>query len=545
MGPFEGSRSVSRRLSTDAGQGALDYVGVVVVAAAVVAGMIATGMDGHISGVFSAQICKAFGGSNCDIVSVSGKGPNVQDRDEAYRPALCNTRTEQTDSGQEVKVAVVKLGSKFTMKREEFTDTSKELPDGSKPTGKRIMITVQGSGEAGLETGIKGKIGSAKGKVLDLGAGVEVKDGDTWVFSNEKEATEFQERVKGLQDSAPKEAGKGFLRVFGVDLDKDERNNFNKAYKNNHITTEETKVKGKAELGLEGEVKQSAYGISGAVDASGMKRTQINNWVHPPVISTTRDFEVSGKGKAGWGANALPGTKLKGEAGAGFNGAITVTRYSDGPNKGKLARIDVVSTFTKEGSLAKNIEASKEAPGGTGKHRKGKHRKDANPKGTIKGGVKDGIKEVETTTTTLAFPEESKITPEQREQRDMVEKAIGEGNNDIAGDSEGKPNVDGRTLTGMMTDTPPATSPDKPGTPLSASANPYARLLHDNAISTKTVHSVDVDNKEGGFELKAGLSLGYTTKMDSETSTLEKAEFLGAPAGKDGSRSFMPIDACS
>ncbi|MEU8529720.1 MULTISPECIES: hypothetical protein [Streptomyces] len=519
-------------------------MGVVVVAAAVVLGLTATGVDGSLAASFQAQICKAMGGSNCDIVSISAPGSNPLDRDKAYRPALCNTRTEQTDSGQEVKVAVVKLGSKFTMKREDFTDTSEKLPDGSKGTGKRIMITVQDSGEAGLETGIKGKLGSNKAKVLELGAGVEVKDGDTWVFTNEKEAQEFQDKVKSLQDSPPKEIGKGFLRVFGVDLDKDERNEFSKKYKDNHITTEETKVKGKAELGLEGEVKQNAYGISGAVDVSGMKRTQINNWLNPPVISTTRDFEISGKGKAGWGANALPGTKLKGEAGAGINGAITVTRYSEGPNKGKLARIDVVQTITKEGSLTKNIEASKEEK--QGKHRKGnKHRKDKAPKGTVKGGLKDGLKEVETTTTTLAFPPESEITPEQREQRDMVEKAIGEGNNDIVGASEGKPNVDGKTLTGMMTDPPPATSPDKPGTPFSQSKNPYARLLHDSAIATRTVHSVDVGNKEGGFELKAGLSLGYTTKLDSETADLETAEFLGAPSGPDGTRSFTPIDACS
>ncbi|WP_418958338.1 hypothetical protein [Streptomyces tritici] len=519
-------------------------MGVVVVAAAVVTGLLATNVGGDLAATFQAQICRAMGGSNCDIVSISAKGPNSLDRDKAYRPALCNTKNEQSDSGQELKVAVVKLGSKFTMKREEFTDTSEKLPDGSPGTGKRIMITVQGSGEAGLETGLKGKLGSNKAKVLELGAGVEVKDGDTWVFSDPKEADEFQKRVKDLQDSAPKELGKGFLRVFGVDLDKDERKNFSKDYKDNHITTEETKVKGKAELGLEGERKNAAYGISGAVDASGMKRTQVNNWLNPPVVSTTRDFEVSAKGKAGWGSKPLGG-KLKGEAGGTFNGSITVTRYTDGPNKGKLARIDVVKTVTKEGSLATTIDQSKEAKPGTGKHRKGKHRKDADPKGTVKGGNKDGLKEVETTTTTLAFPPETEITPEQREQREMVEKAIGEGNNDIVGDSEGKPNVDGQTLTGMMTDTPPATSPDKPGTPLSASKNPYARLLHDSAISTKTTHLVDVDSTEGGFELKAGLSLGYTTKQESETAKLQKAEFMGAPAGAQGTRSFMPIEACS
>ncbi|WP_406862300.1 hypothetical protein ABZO31_18310 [Streptomyces sp. HUAS MG47] len=513
-------------------------------AAAVLTGMLATDMGGHISAVFRAQVCKLTGGTNCDIVSISAQDPNAQDRDKSYRPVLCNTKNEQTDSGQEVKVAVVKLGSKFTMKREEFTDTSEKLPDGSKGTGKRIMITVQGSGEAGLETGLKAKLGENKAKVLDLGAGVEVKDGDTWVFSDPKKADEFQKRVKDLQDSAPKELGKGFLRVFGVDVDEDERKNFSKDYKDNHITTQETKVKGKAELGLEGETKTSAYGISGAVDASGMKRTQINNWLRPPVISTTRDFEVSAKGKNSWGAKDGP-AKSKREAGAGFNGAITVTRYSEGPNKGKLARIDVVSTVTKEGSAATNVDASKEAKPGTGKHRKGKHRKDANPKGTGKAGNKNGLKSVETTTTTLAFPPETEITPEQREQREMVEKAIGEGNNNIVGDSEGKPNVDGQTLTGMMTDTPPATSPDKAGTPLSESKNPYARLLHDSAISTKTVHTVDANSQEGGFELKAGLSLGYTTKHESETATLEKAEFLGAPSAKDGTRSFMPIEACS
>ncbi|MFF3453344.1 hypothetical protein ACFYXH_03255 [Streptomyces sp. NPDC002730] len=510
--------------------------------AALIGGVAAAGVGGDIAGRISAQICRLTGGSNCDIRTMA-QGDEAEDRDKSYRPVLCNTKNEQSDSGQEVKVAVVKLGSKFTMKREEFTDTSDKLPDGSKGTGKRIMVTVQEGGEAGLETGGKAKFGNNKAKVLELGAGVEVKDGDTWVFSDPKKADEFQKKVKDLQDSPPKEVGKGLLRVVGIDLDKDERKNFSKEYKDNHISTEETKVKGKVELGLEGETKNSAYGISGAVDASGMKRTVINNWLRPPVISTTRDFEVSAKGKTSWGAKEVP-AKFKGEAGAGFNGAITVTRYSEGPNKGKLARIDVVKTVTKEGSAATNVEGEKEGKGkgkrGSGK---GKHRKGA--KGTAKGGNKNGLKDVETTTTTLAFPPETEIEPWQREQRDMVEKAIGEGNNNIVGSSEGKPNVDGRTLTGMMTDTPPAESPDKPGTPLTASKDPYARLLHDAAISTKTTHTVDANSKEGGFELKAGLSLGYTTKHDTESAELEKAEYLGAPTGKNGARSFKPIEACS
>ncbi|MFD0021466.1 hypothetical protein [Streptomyces sp. NPDC058382] len=542
MKPFEWPRSISGRSSADAGQGAIDYAGVVVVVVAVVGGMAATGIGGGLTQRIAAQICSLTGGSNCDITTVGAKGPKSEDRDKAYRPVLCNTKNEQSDTGQEAKVAFVKLGSKFTMKREEFTDESETLPDGKKGTGKRVVITVQEGGSAGLETGVKAKIGGKKVNVLDLGAGVEVKDGDSWVFSDPKKASEFQEKVKDLQDSPPKEAGKGFLRIFGVDLDKDERKNFSEEYKDNHITTEETKVKANAELGLEGDTGNNAYGITGAVDASGTKRTATNNWLHPPVISTTRDFEVSAKASKSWGKKDGP-AKSKNEAGIGFNGAITVTRYSSGPNKGKLARIDVVKTVTKEGSDSTSAEADKEAKGGSGKHRKGKHRKGA--KGTVKGGNKDALKNVETTTTTLAFPPETEITDEQRANREMAEEAIGRGNNDIVGSSEGKPNVDGQTLTGMMTQEIPRHSPDKPGTPLSKSKDPYARLLHDNAIGSRTTHQLKANSKESGFEIKAGVSLGYTAKSDTETGKIQKAEFLGAPQGTNGARSFKPIEACS
>ncbi|MCX4769591.1 hypothetical protein OG322_09255 [Streptomyces sp. NBC_01260] len=542
MKPFEWPKSISGRLSTDAGQGAIDYAGVVVVVVAVVGGMAATGIGGDLTQRITAQICSLTGGSNCDLTTTDAKGPKSEDKDKAYRPVLCNTKNEQTDSGQEAKIAFVKLGSKFTMKREEFTDESETLPNGDKGTGKRIVITVQEGGEAGLTTGLKAKIAGKKAKVLDLGAGVEVKDGDSWVFSDPEKAAEFQKKVKDLQDSPPKEAGKGFLRVFGVDLDEDERKNFNKEYKDNHITTDETKVKGNAELGLEGESGNNVYGISGAVDASGVKRVARNNWLHPPVISTTRDFEVSAKGKRNWGKNDGP-AKRKGEAGIGFNGAITVTRYADGPDKGKLARIDVVKTVTKEGSNATSAEADKQGKGKSKRAAgKGKHRKGA--KGTVKGGNKDAYKDVETTTTTLAFPPESQMTDEQRRNREMTEEAIGRGNNDIVGKSEGKPNTDGRSLTNMMTESIPENSPDEAGTPPEKSIDPYARLLHDNAISSRTTHQLKANSKESGFELKAGVSLGYTAKSDTETGRIKKAEFLGAP-GENGTRSFKPIAACS
>lgn len=523
MGTVEGQRAAGPPWN-DSGQTAVDYVGMTVVVVAVMVAVATTDVGGTIAGSIRTKICQAIGGSNCGQLS-SADAEGASDPDYDFRPKLCSKSSVATEEGAEAKAFSFKVGGKYSMKREVFMDDTGYHLKGEKSDGKRYQFTVENGATAGVEAGGKVKIGGKKMDLVDLGAGVEVKNGDTFVFTNKKDADDFQEKVKSLHNSPPAAAAKGFLKfIGGPDLDKDERDAVAKEIKDHRITHEEKSLEGHAGLGLEAEGENSSYGLGGDVKMGGTAQMTHNNFVDPPVVSEARGFELGAKGKANWGRNH--GNGQKGEAGISVTGTVTQTRYTKGPDRGKLARIDVTEVITKSGKGGNTFEKGVEGSNGKRKAGRGKHRKPGSVTGS--GGGQNGMAEVQTKTTTLAFPTHDKITPQQEQARKQVMASLnGE-----------KKDPQGRSLLSVMFDGIPGKSPDK-------AKDPYGKLLYDQGIASKTVHEGKSDEHESGFEAKVGVSFGYSASNSRDEQKVKSAEFMGAPEGRNGDRRYKPLSKCT
>lgn len=507
----------------DDGQTAVDYIGMVVVVVAVIAALLATGAGKEIGDAIRVGICRAIGG-DCQPAR-AGDGRPVTDKD--FEPVLCNTENRTDTAGGKVKIAFLEFGNEYSFTEQTFKDNSPEAlkRNGGEP-GEKVMLTFNDSVAADAKLskpGVKlGKVGEGD---VEIGGGLKVGVGDTWVFNSKAEADQFREDLWQLemakQQTMVADGGIGASYAYA-----DLKEKMEQKLGDHRISFSKGSAQVSGDLTLTGDGSNGSGGTGGAPGGDAAVTQQLesefgikgklqnevtiahNNAADPPLIQKT--YTVTGEydGKAQVEGGPF---KAGGEIGQKATGTITVSRYEDGT----LARIDMtrsVETRGKGGVDGKKTGDSADVD------KNGDPKKN---KGTGKGSDKDSS--LETTTNSVVFKKDDK-TPETLADRKVAEDWLS-GN-----DKYGKPwsYVFGgdQALT------------DDPG-----KSDPFGHMMFNRGISSRTVHSGHTDAQEYGFEVHMGLSLGASFGWENERQSIEDARFLGAPQG--GKRTYKPYSYCA
>ncbi|MGW3558513.1 hypothetical protein ACWDNT_14260 [Streptomyces sp. NPDC000963] len=504
--------SDGRRGRTDRGAGALEYVGAVVIAVALLLALAATGVAGTLGERFACAIASLWGGG-----CAPGRGSGgTAARDADYEPPLCTTSTVTDKAGAKVKVGWFEWGNEYGFQDQVHRANYDVNGDGRVDGGDQLIhTTFTDSASIGATGGFGGKIGTLGKGSVDLGGGIRVNNGDTWVFESRAEADAFRGDLEKLRTyeirraspgGAEASMGDGILALFGrgplVEEDR-LRERIEGRLGDRHISYGSVGVHGSVEGGLSvhpGDDRIVAAGIEGSAK------------INADVILTkddyrgTKSYTYSVKAEGQWGSRLGAGGFDTGDhAQAARSATVTVTRDQ---KTGELLRIDFTQTTESD-----DVGTSDGAGGHNGKEGK-------DGRGGRAGAVDNsGKSRTEVFTNTVAFPE----GPDGDADRAVAQKWL-DGNGD-----------GGAVFSYLLNNHAPTTRP--------GADDPFGQLLFDRGRSSRTGYGVMADAHEYGFELNLGLSLGASVELSNKAQTLENARFLGAP--RNGKREYVPYSYCA
>lgn len=482
----------------DRGATSADYLGTLVVIAAIIGALSGTEIGGKVFEGIQVAICRIAGGGDC-----AGGGPqdeagadDAPRTDKDFEPQLCNTANSEDKAGSEIKIGWFTLGNEYGFQQKEF-----RTPDGE----TRVYLTFTDAasvGAKGSKPGLKiGKLGTEK---VELAGGIKVTNGDTWIFDSPEDAESFRddlEELKAWEYSMKYGGGMGGPNIYGSYKWAEKHEEIERKLGQQHISFGRIGLEGSADLALKkAKVDEGALSaeLGGKFRIAPEATVTNNNASKPPTRSYTYQFQLEYAAGAKIGAGPAE-TKLEG--GQVRTGTMTVTRYEDG----SLARVDMTQSVETKGS-----DSGKITVGG------------GDNKGSAQGSEKD--RTIETTTNSLVFPPGDGPGGATKADRDVAESWL-DGNGDNTA-----------PFTYLFGDQAPTKQP--------GADDPFGRLMYDKGVSSRTEHTGITDAQEYGFEVNLGLSLGAKVVLESSEQRLESAEFLGAPK-PDGTRSYLPYSYCA
>lgn len=499
----------------DRGATATDYVGVTIVVVAIVAALLGTGMDGKLADKFRCLL--SFSGGPCG----SGKGSEASapKTDADYQPPLCQISAISDKAGSKAKFLFWEFGKEYGFQEQHYKANTDINKDGKVDDNDRmVMVTFTDAASIAAKKEFKPglKVGKVGADTLELGAGVKVTNGDTWVFESEDEAKRFRKDIEKLQmyemrrtspHGAEASMGDSLLYLFGTGPLKEE---------------EETRKRIERDLGknrnitygkLGGELSASGGLKISAGDDKKLSATLGGNAKFSPEVTWT-DNNYKGTKAYTYSMALEYGTKLGYEAGplngehsasTTQTGTMTVTKDKD---TGKIIRVDMTRTVEKGGT-----KDGVKGKGDNGKKDDDKRGGSAGVKGS------DAETGIEVITNSIVMPKDEK----------------GDADRKIVEDWLANTNGGGTAWEYMFSNNAPTKRP--------GNDDPFGQLMFDKGMSSKTKYTGKTDAAEYGFDLNLGLSLGFSVSTESKEETLNDAEFLGAPQG-DG-RSYVPYSYCA
>ncbi|GHJ35344.1 Flp family type IVb pilin [Streptomyces sp. TS71-3] len=504
------------RAGDDRGASATEYLGAVIVMVAVVSALLATGVGQSVASTFRTKVCRVL-----DLGSCGGGGP-VQGRpvtDSDFEPPLCQVSSISDKAGDKIKILFFEIGNDFGIQEQHFKAKTDVNGDG-KVDGKDqlVYLTFTDAASVGAKKDFKPglKLGEMGGGEIELGAGIKVTDGDTYVFTSEDEARKFRDDINTIESYQQRQMmpgggdasmGDAILNLFGTgplhDYEEAEKRVKDGLGDNRKITY------GKVGLDLSGN-----FGLKvDSPDDEEMTSKLGGHVSFTPDVTWTNDayhhtksYTYSAQLQYGADATVAFGPA---EYGVSSNtvrtGTITVTRDE---RTGKL--LSVTMTQTIEGTSLKDKGKGSGDNGKQGKDKRG---------GSGSAGGNDSETGIKVVTNQISFD------PGQ------------------AGDADRA--VAQRWLDGTGNNAAPFAylfgdhAPDeRPG-----QDDPFGRLLFDRGQSSLTTYTGETNAAEYGFELNLGLSLGFSVSTEHKEETLDDARFLGAPRGDR--RSYLPYSYCA
>ncbi|MGW1889668.1 hypothetical protein ACWCP6_05305 [Streptomyces sp. NPDC002004] len=504
------------RLRDDRGATATEFLGMVVVVVALVLGVAGTDLGKTLYQGIATQICKVTGGSNCGAPGTSSGRPLT---DADFEPPLCQISSITDKAGAKAKVLFWEFGEEYGFQEQHFKANTDVNHDG-KVDDKDEMVYVTFTDAASVaakkdwKPGMKvGKFGADK---VELGAGVKVTNGDTWVFESPEEAKKFRDDIEKLQmyeerrkmpGGADASVGDSILYLFDTGPLKDEEETYDRVKKglggDRQITYGKLGLEASAAGGMKlsaGDEKKLSASLGGNFKFAPDVTWTDNRYKNTKSYTYTASIEYGSK--LGYEAGPISGES---SASTTRTGTITVTHDK---KTGKLIRIDMTSTVEK-GATKDGAKVG----GDNGKSGDDKRGGSAGVKGS------DNESGIEVDTNSISFD------PGADGDKD---RAIAQTWLDGHGDNAAP-------FTYMFDDHAPTSRP--------GADDPFGQLLFDKGKSSKTLYTGQTSAAEYGFELNLGLSLGFSVSTEKKEQILNDAQFLGAP--HDDRRTYVPYSYCA
>ncbi|WP_157465602.1 hypothetical protein [Cellulomonas sp. Leaf395] len=304
----------------DRGGSSAELLGVVVVAALLVVGVVA-GVSSYPDRL-AAELCRLVAATSGGDAASCGAVTAEQPTDDDYVPPACMFHEESEQYSAAVKVWFFELGQDSGFVVQEFADGTVRatVTDG---------VGIGAGGSVTSSTFDLGKLGGGDnaGLDVDLGGGVTFSYGDTWAFDSPEQWGEMKEQLDDYllqQEVLEHEGGVWAAKSMG--------------WKDPPKSPEVSFAKTELELSLD-----AAFGLrdpTGATDAAGDAEffdpnlgVTLSASAGAAVVVETNHatgeqswtYEVSGAGAVG--ADVVVG---HGEAAGTIEGAFTVTRNEDG-----------------------------------------------------------------------------------------------------------------------------------------------------------------------------------------------------------------------
>lgn len=492
----------------DSGATAMEYLGVIVLVVTLIGAMAMAGVGGQIGDRIRCAISSMGGGSaGC---TTGGGDPTAKPKTDAdYEPKLCQVSSVSDTVGDKVKIGWFEWGNEYGFQQKVSQAKTDVNEDGKvDENDKLVYMTFTDAasvGATGSTPGVKlGKLGKAD---VDVGGGIKITNGDTWVFKSEEDAKKMRddiEEMKMWETSTKYSGGYGGGWYSGMKW-AEKKEDVEKKIGDKKISYSTIGLNVYADGGLNisaGDESELGAKLGGKAKFS-------------PDVTITKD-DVNGNESYTYTAKLELEGKVSGTAGpltgtAGAKdtrtGAITVTRDQ---KTGKIVRIDMTKTVETGSTSDKG-----EAKGDNGK-------KDGDKRGG-KGSVTDSSGEtgIEVQTNSIVFGKDDDKATEDK--RAIAEKWLdGSGNNTAP-------------FAYMFGDKSLQQKPD--GT------DPFEQMMFQDGLSSTMQYHGETDAQEFGFEVSLGMSLGFSISDEHKKETLTDAQFLGAPQGDK--RSFLPYSYCA
>ncbi|MFB6816713.1 hypothetical protein ACFCV8_19440 [Streptomyces sp. NPDC056347] len=496
----------------DGGATAMEYLGVVVLVVTLIGAMSMAGVGGQIGERIRCAIgALGGGGGGCS----SGGGDNGTDNtakpktDADYEPKMCQVSSVSDTVGDKVKIGWFEWGNEYGF-QQKVSQANTDVNGDGKVDGndKLVYMTFTDAASVGANAstpGIKlGKLGKAD---VDVGGGIKITNGDTWVFKSEEEAKKMRddiEEMKMWETSTKYSGGYGGGWYSGMKW-ADKKKDVEKKIGDKKISYSTIGLNAYADGGLSisaGDDTKLGAKLGGKAKFS-------------PEVTITKD-DVNGNESYTYTAKLELEGKVSGNAGpfggaAGAKdsrtGAVTVTRDQ---KTGKIVRIDMTQTLEGTSTSDKG-----DISGDNGK-------KDGDKRGgKVSGTDSSGETGIQVKTNSIVFGKDTDADTEAK--RAIAEQWLdGSGNNTapfeyLFGDHnmESKP----------------------------AGTDPFEQLMYQDGLSSTMKYTGQTDAQEFGFEVSLGMSLGFSISDEHKKETLTDAQFLGAPQGDK--RSYLPYSYCA
>ncbi|MYY15395.1 MULTISPECIES: hypothetical protein [unclassified Streptomyces] len=498
----------SRRLygRPDGGATAVEYLGVVVLVAALFGALALAGLGGRIGDGIRCAITSLTGGGGC---VAGGNGTTAPRTDADYEPKLCQISNISDTAGGKVKIGWFEWGEEYGFQQRVSQASTDVNGDGTVDENDRLVhMTFTDAASAGVNASTPGvKLGNLGKADIDIGGGIRITNGDTWVFTSEAEAERMRddiEEMKMWETSMTHSGGYG--------------GNWYAATKWAGKTEDiERKIGDKkisySTIGLDVYADGGLAVKAGDDTALGAKLG--GRAVFSPEVTVTKD-DVNGNESATYTARLELEAKAAGNAGP-LGGTVGVTSIRTGSltvtrdqKTGTLVRIDMTQTV-EDASVSGAVEIG----GDNGE-------KGADKRGG-KGGVTDssGATGIGIRTDTLVFGKET-------DQATAGRRAVAERWLDGSGDSTAP-------FAYMFGDRSPQQRP--------TDDDPFEQLMFEEGLSSTMRYHGEADAQEFGFEVSLGMSLGFSLSGEHKQETLTDARFLGAPQGDR--RGYLPYSYCA
>ncbi|MBL1288551.1 hypothetical protein JKV81_17150 [Streptomyces sp. For3] len=491
----------------DGGATATEYLGVIVLVVALIGALALAGLGGRIGDGIRCAISSLTGeGGGC---AAGGDGTAKPKTDADYEPKLCQISNVSDTAGGKVKIGWFEWGEEYGFQQKVSQANTDVNGDGKvDENDKLVHMTFTDAASAGVNASTPGvKLGSLGKADVDIGGGIKITNGDTWVFKSEAEAQKMRddiEEMKMWETSMKHSGGYGGGWYSGMKW-AEKKEDIEKKIGDKKISYSTVGINVYADGGLSikaGDEDKLGAKLGGKAKFSPDVTITKDDVNGNESYTYTAKLEIEGK----VGGNAGP---LGGTAGAkdSRTGALTVTRDQ---KTGKIVRIDMTKTVEKTSTSDKG-----EVGGDNGQ------------KGSDKRGGKGGITDssgdtgIEVQTNSIVFGKETDKATEAK--RSLAEEWL-----DGSGDNTAP-------FAYMFGDHSLEAKP--------AGTDAFDQLMYQDGLSSTMRYHGETDAQEFGFEVSLGMSLGLSISDEHKKETLTDAQFLGAPQGDK--RTYLPYSYCA